>query len=459
MCETALSRQFGTAALLRFALPNIAMMVFLSLYTIVDGIFISRYVGTLALSAVNMSYPLNSLEMALGIMLGTGGSAIIARELGEGKERRARGDFTAVVAVSLVLGILCMAAGLVFLDPLLRLLGTSDAQFQLCRTYTQVLLCFSPALFLQTVFQILFVTAGRPGLGLGVTVAGGVANVVLDLLFMGPLRLGVAGAAVATGIGYCISAVAGTVYFFKNRTGALWFTPFRLRWRMLLQTCWNGSSEMVSNVANAVTTFLFNVLFLAYWGEDGVASITIVMYFQFVFSAMYLGFSMGVAPVVSFKYGAQDREQLQKIFRSCGIFILLRGHVPAQPDRHRSVSFRVHRPREPGLCHYHGGLSHLCGGVLVHGGKYLRLLPVYGALRRGGLRCHLLCQDVSLSGEHAADPAAVAGSLGDLAGGPGGRGAGTDGICCVYPVGKAEIRLRPLQRRLSRQRKAKTRPR
>lgn len=183
-----------------------------------------------------------------------------------------------------------MAAGLVFLDPLLRLLGTSDAQFQLCRTYTQVLLCFSPALFLQTVFQILFVTAGRPGLGLGVTVAGGVANVVLDLLFMGPLRLGVAGAAVATGIGYCISAVAGTVYFFKNRTGALWFTPFRLRWRMLLQTCWNGSSEMVSNVANAVTTFLFNVLFLTYWGEDGVASITIVMYFHFVFSAMYLGF-------------------------------------------------------------------------------------------------------------------------------------------------------------------------
>ena len=288
MRETALSRQFGTAALLRFALPNIAMMVFLSLYTIVDGIFISRYVGTLALSAVNMSYPLNSLEMALGIMLGTGGSAIIARELGEEKERRARGDFTAVVAVSLVLGILCMAAGLVFLDPLLRLLGASDAQFQL-----------------------------------GVTVAGGVANVVLDMLFMGPLGLGVAGAAVATGIGYCIPAVAGTVYFFKNRTGALWFTPFRLRWRMLLQTCWNGSSEMVSNVANAVTTFLFNVLFLAYWGEDGVASITIVMYFQFVFSAMYLGFSMGVAPVVSFKYGAQDREQLQKIFRSCGIFILL----------------------------------------------------------------------------------------------------------------------------------------
>ncbi|MEI3306812.1 MAG: MATE family efflux transporter [Dysosmobacter sp.] len=235
---------------LRFALPNIVMMVFLSLYTIVDGMFISRYVGTLALSAVNMSYPLNSLEMALGIMLGTGGSAVIARELGEGKERQARQDFTAVVAVSLVLGILCMAAGLVFLDPLLRLLGTSDAQFQLCRTYTQVLLWFAPALFLQTVFQVLFVTAGRPGLGLGVTVAGGVANVVLDMLFMGPLGLGVAGAAVATGIGYCIPAVAGTVYFFKNRTGALWFTPFRLRWRMLLQTCGNGSSEMVSNIAN-----------------------------------------------------------------------------------------------------------------------------------------------------------------------------------------------------------------
>lgn len=321
--DNALAKQYNTASLLRFALPNMVMMVFMSLYTIVDGMFISQFVGTLALSAINMSYPLNSLELAVGIMLASGGSAIIARELGEGKENAARRDFSCVVAVSLILGILFMVLGNLFLDGILSLLGTSEAQFPYCRDYTRILLLFAPAYFLQTAFQTLFVTAGRPGLGLGLTVAGGLANIALDWLFMGPMDMGVTGAAVATVIGYCIPAAVGVAFFFRSRKGSLYFTPFRIRRRMLLQTCGNGSSEMVTNIANAITTLLFNLIFLEFWGEDGVASITIVMYFQFVFTAVFFGFSMGVAPVVSYKYGAQDISQLKKIFRSCLEFVLL----------------------------------------------------------------------------------------------------------------------------------------
>ncbi|WP_295580178.1 MATE family efflux transporter [uncultured Oscillibacter sp.] len=321
MEHNALAREFTASSLLRFALPNIAMMVFLSLYTIVDGMFISRYVGTLALSAINMSYPLNSLEMAVGIMLATGGSAIIARKQGEGRGQEAREDFTCIVAASLAVGGAFAVLGNLFLSPILHLLGTSAVQWPYCEGYTRILLGFAPAFFLQTAFQSLFVTAGRPGLGLGTTVAGGLVNVVLDWLFMGPMGMGVEGAAVATVLGYCVPAVAGAVFFFRGRNSSLRFVAFRPRWRMLAQACGNGSSEMVSNVANAVTTFLFNMIFLAYWGEDGVASITIAMYFQFVFTAVFFGFSLGVAPVISYQYGAQNTEQLRKIVRICLGFV------------------------------------------------------------------------------------------------------------------------------------------
>ena len=328
MERNALGRRFTAAALLRFSLPNVVMMIFLSLYTIVDGMFISRMVGTLALSAVNMSFPLNSLELALGIMLGTGASAVVAREMGEGGDALARRDFSCVVAVAAAMGVFFALAGNALLKPLLELLGTSGRQMPYTESYTRILLWFAPALFLQTVFQVLFVTAGKPGLGLGTTVLGGVANMALDYWFMGPLRMGVAGAALATGIGYCIPAAAGVLYFCRPRDSALWFVAFRPRWKMLLQTCGNGSSEMVSNIANALTTFLFNILFLRFWGEDGVASITIAMYFQFVFTAVFFGFSMGVAPVVSYQYGAGDTGQLRRIFRIC-LWVILASSLGA----------------------------------------------------------------------------------------------------------------------------------
>ncbi|MBS6397616.1 MAG: MATE family efflux transporter [Clostridiales bacterium] len=323
MEHNALAAKFSFLSLLKFALPNIIMMIFLSLYTIVDGMFVSRFVGTLALSAINMSYPVNCLEMALGIMLATGGSAVIARQLGEGREQKAKESFTFLVLVSLLLGILCMIIGIVFIDEILYLLGTSEAQYEMCREYTLILVGFAPAFFLQTAFQTLFVTAGKPNLGLFVTVCGGMANIVLDYVFIVILNFGIAGAALATVVGYMIPAVTGILYFTFQRKGTLYFVKCRKDLPMLRRVCFNGSSEMVTNIANAVTTFLFNMLFLRFYGEDGVAAITIVLYFQFVFAAVFFGFSMGVAPVISFKYGADEREQLRKIIRYCMCFVLV----------------------------------------------------------------------------------------------------------------------------------------
>ena len=320
--NNALAREFHTVSLIKFALPNIGMMIFLSLYTIVDGMFISRLVGTTALSAINMSFPLNSLQMAIGIMLGTGGSAIIARRQGEGRADEARQNFTMLVTVAALVGLCFAVFGNIFLDPILRVLGTSELQWADCRIYTLIQLAFAPMLVLQTSFQTLFVTAGKPGLGLLTSVGGGITNMVLDWLFIGPMNMGVAGAAIATCLGYCVPSVIGLVYFFRNRNGSLFFVPFKFDGATLAAACGNGSSEMVSNIANAVTTFMFNMLFMRYRGEDGVAAITIAMYFQFVFTAVYFGFSMGVAPVISYKFGERNIPQLGRIFRICMTFVL-----------------------------------------------------------------------------------------------------------------------------------------
>ena len=320
--NNALAREFHTVSLIKFALPNIGMMIFLSFYTIVDGMFISRLVGTTALSAINMSFPLNSLQMAIGIMLGTGGSAIIARRQGEGRADEARQNFTMLVTVAALVGLCFAVLGNIFLDPILRVLGTSELQWADCRIYTLIQLAFAPMLFLQTSFQTLFVTAGKPGLGLLTSVGGGITNMVLDWLFIGPMNMGVAGAAIATCLGYCVPSVIGLVYFFRNRNGSLFFVPFKFDGATLAAACGNGSSEMVSNIANAVTTFMFNMLFMRYRGEDGVAAITIAMYFQFVFTAVYFGFSMGVAPVISYKFGERNIPQLGRIFRICMTFVL-----------------------------------------------------------------------------------------------------------------------------------------
>lgn len=316
-------KKYNLGSLFLFAIPNVIMMITLSLYIIIDGMFISRILGTTALSAANMVYPVICFEMALAIMIATGASAIIARKLGEGKQQEARENLTFLILVELACGIVVAAAGNLFLEQIITISGASSLQFPLCLTYAGILFAFAPAFFLQTAFQTFFVTAGKPALGLAVTLSAGISNIFLDYLFMGLFDMGIAGAAIATGIGYCIPAAAGIVFFLCNRHNPLHFVKPRADWKVLLHSCANGSSEMVTNLANAVTTFLFNYSFLQYYGEDGVAAITIVLYFQYIFTALFFGYSNGIAPIISFKYGCGDRQQLKKIFRSSLLFLLV----------------------------------------------------------------------------------------------------------------------------------------
>lgn len=309
--------------LLKFTLPSVIMMVFNSFYTMVDGGFVSNFVGTTALSAVNISYPLISLVFAIGIMLASGGSAVVAKQMGEGKQLKAKQSYTFIVTCGVVLGIIIAFIGLFFTKEISLLLGANDAIYEYCYDYILYISIFIPFAILQVLFQFFFVTAGRPNLGLILTVIGGAANIFLDYLFMGPMDLGIKGAAVATGIGFMIPAVIGLIWFAKKEDRILCFTKPKFDGKVLLKTCTNGSSEMVSNLAVAVTTFLFNKLMMRYVGEDGVAALTIVLYAQFLFTAVFLGYTSGIAPLFSYNYGAQNEKRLKKLFKLSIIFITI----------------------------------------------------------------------------------------------------------------------------------------
>lgn len=315
--ENPLAERVTLPSLMKFTAPSICMMMFMGLYTVMDTVFVSRLVGTDALSAVNIVCPVVNITVGLGTMLAAGANAAVSRQLGGGQVRKAREDFTWLVSCAAVLGGIITAAGSACLERLIWQLGASPRLFPYCRDYLGVLIVFAPACMLQTVFQNLFVTAGRPGLGFGLAAGAGCANVLLDYLFIAKCRMGIAGAALGTGIGYLIPAVAG-VFFFGTTRGVLSFCRPKCRWRILGESCWNGASEMVGQMASAVTTFLFNRSAMGLAGEDGVAAVTIMIYGQFLLSTVYLGFSMGVAPVVGYHYGGKNWSQLRRIFQSCG---------------------------------------------------------------------------------------------------------------------------------------------
>ena len=320
--ENPLSQNFTIKSLLKFAFPTIIMMLFMGLYTIVDTIFVARFVDTNALSALNIVCPISNLIVGLGTMLAAGGNAIVARKMGAAEHTRASQDFTLLVCAGVLLGVLLALFGSLFIDPLIKALGASRILFPYCKEYLFILLLFTPASILQVLFQNLIVTAGRPGVGMLLGVSAGIANIVFDYIFMVPLQMGIKGAALGTGIGYLIPAGTG-IWFFSTAKSSLRFKPPIIDLSVLRKSCTNGFSEMVSQAAAAVTTFLFNRTMMKLLGENGVAAITIIVYTQFLLSALYIGFSMGVTPIISFHYGKQDHQQLKTIFSICVKFIIL----------------------------------------------------------------------------------------------------------------------------------------
>lgn len=317
----SLSKKFTFGSLLMFALPTTIMMVVMSLYTIVDGVFVSRFVSTNALSSINIVYPLINIVLGVSIMLSTGSCAIVAKKIGEGQPESARRTFSAIIYLNIVFGLVLAVLGNLFAVPLSRLLGSSDLLLDDCVTYLRWQLAFAPALMLQIQFQMYFVTEGKPGIGLFLTLLAGITNGVLDYVLIVPMGMGIAGAAIATVTGYMIPAVIGLIYFACSRK-SLWLVSPRLEKGELADTCINGSSEMVTNLSSGIITFLFNLTMMHFSGEDGVAAITIIQYAQFLLSALFMGFSQGVSPVISFNYGSRNQAQLKQVFRTSLIFTL-----------------------------------------------------------------------------------------------------------------------------------------
>lgn len=312
--SNSLERDITVPSILRFVFPSVIMMVIMSLYTVVDGTFVSRLIGTSAFSAVNIIYPLLSFTIGLGTMFGSGITAIISIKLGKGKEQEANQNLTFINIFSVVLGIALSLLSLLFLKDIIYMLGADDSLYQLCYDYAFPLTFFYAASILQLQFQNLYVANGKPQIGLILTAVGGVANIVLDYIFIAWCGMGIGGAALATGIGYFIPALYGVLYFSLKRGSILHYVRPRFDGRVLCATMANGSSEMVNNLSASVTTFLFNIIMMRLIGQDGVAAISILLYLDFILIAVSMGYSVGVAPLFSFHYGAKQPEKIRKLF-------------------------------------------------------------------------------------------------------------------------------------------------
>ncbi|WP_195986580.1 MATE family efflux transporter [Clostridium sp. D53t1_180928_C8] len=313
--SNVLAQKITIASLIKFSIPTVIMMTFMSLYTMVDGIFISNFVGTDALSAVNLISPFIMVISTIGIMLATGGSAIVARKMGERKSKESRENFSLLVLMGIVVGIVVLVIGNVFINPLIKVLGANDVVSQYCYDYMKIMLGFMPALMLQVIFQSFFVTAGKSALGLGFVAVGGITNIILDYIFIGSLNMGLAGAGLATGIGYSIPGILGLLYFIVNRKGTLYLIKPKFDTKVLKESLMNGSSEMVSNLAGGITIYLFNIAMMKMIGPDGVAAISVLLYTDSLLVAIYMGYSMGVSPLISYNYGEENRRNLRKILK------------------------------------------------------------------------------------------------------------------------------------------------
>lgn len=313
--ENAISKNFNFTGLIQFALPTIFMMVILSLYTTVDGAFVSKLISEDALASVNIVYPIYSVFLAISLMLATGSNAIIAKHMGEGRYDEARSFLSLIYVVGIGSSVVFGAFAFFSYRPILSLLGSTPELEVYTVPYLRVLAVFVPMSFLQTFAQTFLVTEGKPQLGLGLVALGGLLNVGLDYVFIRFFNMGIAGAALGTGIGASIPSLFGLFYFLFNKKGSLFFVKPEFNGKKLAYSLFNGSSEFINNVSIAITTLMFNYAMLKYAGEGGVAAISAVLYLQFIQASVYFGFSSGIAPVISFKYGEGNRPQLKNVVK------------------------------------------------------------------------------------------------------------------------------------------------
>lgn len=334
-----LSDHFTYKKLFRFTLPSIAMMIFTSIYGVVDGVFVSNFVGDTPFAAINFIMPFIMILGAVGFMFGTGGSALISKTMGEGDHERANKLFSMLTYISVGTGVVIGILGIIFIEPLTILLGADEDMVEHCVVYGRIILAALPAYMLQQEFQSFFVTAEKPQMGLITTVIAGVANMVLDALFIAVFNWGVAGAAIATAISQVLGGVIPIIYFSNpNNSSLLRLGKPVFDSKALLKTCTNGSSELMSNVAMSLVGLLYNVQLMEYAGQTGVSAYGVMMYVNMIFIAVYLGYTVGIAPVVGYHYGAGNTKELHGILKKSmsiilvsSILMLLCGEVFAEP--------------------------------------------------------------------------------------------------------------------------------
>ena len=320
-----LSDHFTYMRLIRFVMPSVIMMIFTSIYGVIDGLFVSNFVGKTPFTAVNFIFPFIMILGAVGFMLGTGGTAIVAKTMGEGDTPRANRYFSLIVYTAIISGTLLALLGIIFVRPIAALMGAEGEMLDCAVQYASIVLIGLPFFMLQNLFQNFLVTAEKPKVGLFVTVAAGLANIVGDALLVAVFDLGLVGAALATALSQMVGGLLPLIYFVRRNSSLLRLCKPELNWLVLLRTCTNGSSELMSNISSSFVTLLYNARLLEYAGEDGVAAYGVIMYVSFIFIAIFIGIVIGAAPIVSYHYGADNRAELKNVFRKCTTIVAVLG--------------------------------------------------------------------------------------------------------------------------------------
>ena len=376
-----LSDHFTYRKLLQFVFPSIVMMIFTSIYGVVDGLFVSNYAGKTAFAAINLVMPFIMVLGGIGFMIGTGGTALVSKILGEGDQEKAKRYFSMMILFTVLVGAVLTAVGVVFMRPVALFLGATPEMLTDCVLYGRIVIAFTGAFMLQNVFQSFLIAAEKPKLGLAATVAAGGTNMVLDALFVAVFHWGIAGAAIATGLSQCVGGLFPLLYFLRPNTSKLRLVRTKLELRPILNACGNGSSELMSNISSSIVSMVYNFQLLKYLGEDGVSAYGVLMYVQFVFVAIYIGYSVGTAPIVSFHYGAGNRGELRGLLRRsggllavCAVCMLAAGQVLAAPLSRLYVGY------DPGLFRMTShafsifSFSFLFSGFAIYGSSFFTAL-------------------------------------------------------------------------------------
>ncbi len=325
MEQIRISDHFTMERLLRFVLPSIAMMIFISIYGVVDGFFVSNFVGKTPFASLNLVMPFLLILGAVGFVFGTGGSALVAKTLGENKRALANRYFTMILIVAVIVGLALSLFGVIFMEPIVYRLGASEAMAPYCVVYGRISTIFMTAFILQNVFQSFLIAAEKPHIGLYATVAAGMTNMILDALFIIVFKWGLAGAALATGLGELVGVIVPLAYFIWDKNSLITFVKTKIEWRAIGKAAVNGLSEFVNNIAMAVVGVLYNLQLMRFAGENGVAAYGVLMYVQLIFAGAFIGFSIGAAPIVSFHFGAENHSELKNILKKSTLFMVVTG--------------------------------------------------------------------------------------------------------------------------------------